>query len=166
MSLTNLLIGLAVLAWLIYRQLRVRRLHDRSGGIVLLVLAIYGAYSTYQVIRGSHLGGVVLGLLVGSLLVGSTLGAIRAATVKLWSQDGQILRQGTWLTATLWAVAFAVHLLVDRLITIIGGPKDLGDASILLYLAISWWTQSLITQARAETLRKDSRESPTITFTS
>jgi hypothetical protein len=42
---------------------------------------------------------------IGSLVVGATLAAVRAATVKLWSQDGQILRQGTWLTATLWVVA-------------------------------------------------------------
>lgn len=154
MPLTNLLIGLAVLAWLIHRQLQVRSLKDRSRGTILLVLGIYGASSTYQVIRGSHLAWGALGVLLGSLVVGGALGAIRAATVKLWSQDGQILRQGTWLTATLWVVAFGLHLLADRLITNSGGPKGLGGASILLYLAITWWFQNLITQARAEPLRR------------
>ena len=153
MSLTNLLIGLAVLAWLIHRQLQVRSLKDRSRSIILLVLGVYGASSTYQVIQGSHLTWG-LGVLLGSFVVGGALGAIRAATVKLWSQDGQILRQGTWLTATLWVVAFGLHLLADRLITNSGGPTGLGGASILLYLAITWWFQSLITQARAEPLRR------------
>lgn len=154
MALTNLLIGLAVLAWLINRQLQVRSLKDRSRGTILLVLGIYGAFSTYQVIRGSHLASGALGVLLGSFVVGGALGAIRAATVKLWSQDGQILRQGTWLTATLWVVAFGLHLLADRLITNSGGPTGLGDASILLYLAITLWTQRLITQARADPLRR------------
>ena len=84
MPLTNLLIGLAVLAWLIHRQLQVRSLKDRSRGTILLVLGIYGASSTYQVIRGSHLAWGALGVLLGSLVVGGALGAIRAATVKLW----------------------------------------------------------------------------------
>jgi hypothetical protein len=144
------------MAWLIHRQLRARSLKDGSRGTILLVLGIYGATSTYQVIRGSHLAWEALGVLLGSLVVGAALGAIRAATVKLWSQDGQILRQGTWLTATLWVVAFGLHLLADPLIANSGGPKGLGGASILLYLAITWWTQNLLTQARAEPLRRTS----------
>jgi hypothetical protein len=37
-----------------------------------------------------------LGLQVGSVVVGAALGAVRAATVKLWSQDwGRSFRQGT-----------------------------------------------------------------------
>jgi hypothetical protein len=44
---------------------------------------------------------------------------------------GQILRQVTWLTATLWVVAVVLHLLADRLITNSGGPTGLGSASLL-----------------------------------
>ena len=36
---TNLIIGLIVLAWLIYRQLQVRRVKDSTNQILLLVLA-------------------------------------------------------------------------------------------------------------------------------
>ena len=93
------------------------------------MLAIYGAYSTYQVIRGSHLGGAVLGLLVGSLLVARPRrnpGGNRQALVAGRPILGRELADRDPL-----AVAFAGHLwsTADHPHR---GPKDLGDASILL----------------------------------
>jgi hypothetical protein len=51
------------------------------------------------------------------------------------------------------AGASGMPLVADPLITDSGGPMDLGGASLLLYLPITWWTQRFVTRARAEPLR-------------
>jgi hypothetical protein len=150
----NLIIGLVVLAWLIYRQLQVRNVRDSSNWILLIVLAGYGLVTTVDVANKHHPSTGVVALLVASLLISGVFGAIRAATVRIWADNGQLLRQGTWLTALLWIVSIAVHLGFDVAMDKAGGPKGLGTASIMLYLAITWGVQSVIVQRRAEPHRQ------------
>ena len=45
---------------------------------------------------------------------------------------GELWRKGTWLTALLWIVSLAAHLGYDYVVT----AKGVGDATILLYLAV------------------------------
>jgi hypothetical protein len=151
---TNLIIGLIVLAWLIYRQLQVRRVKDSTNQILLLVLAVYGVVSIVNATKHHHPSTGIVALLVASLVVSGVFGAIRAVTVRIWAQDGQVLRQGNLLTAALWIVSIAVHLGFDVWIDKAGGPKGLGTASIMLYLAVTWGVQNLIVQRRAEPLRQ------------
>jgi glutathione S-transferase len=83
--------------------------------------------------------------LVGSLVLAASFGAARAATVKIWIQDGQAWAKGNLLTAALWIAALAAHLGYDYLI---GQHMGLGDATVVLYLAISLAVQWVITGAR------------------
>jgi hypothetical protein len=71
--------------------------------------------------------------------------------VRLWLEDGRLLRQGTYLTAALWLAAIAIHLGGDRLIA----PHDaarIGAVSLLLYLGVSLATQRAMLGERARRL--------------
>jgi hypothetical protein len=113
-SLLYLVIGVAVLGLLIYRQLSARPVQGNQR--VVLILLIVGLVETAQYLQKTHPGSVAIAALVGSLVLAAVFGAMRAATVRIWLQDGQIWAKGNLLTAALWIVALAAHLGYDYLI--------------------------------------------------
>jgi len=83
-------------------------------------------------------------------VLAAVFGVLRAGTVRIWSQDGQVWSKGNWLTAGLWIVAIAVHLGYDALVARGHGTGgDVGTATIVLYLAVSLGVQRLVSQYRA-----------------
>jgi hypothetical protein len=149
-SLFYLVIGVAVLGLLIFRQLRARPV--RGNQRIVLILVIIGLVEAVQYLQNSHAGSAAVVALVGSLVLAAVFGAARAATVKIWMQDGQAWVKGNVLTAVLWIAALGAHLGYDYLI---GQHKDIGnigDATLLLYLAISLAIQRVIVTARAQRL--------------
>jgi len=149
-SLLYLVIGVAVLGLLIYRQLRSRPV--RGNQRIVLILVVVGVIETAQYLQKYHAGSAAVVALVGSLILAAVFGAARAATVKIWLQDGQAWVKGNLLTAALWIVALAAHLGYDYLIGQHKGIGDLGDATVLLYLAVSLAVQRAIVSARAQRL--------------
>ena len=149
-TLLYLVLGIAVLGLLIYRQLIARPV--RGNQRIVLILLIVGLLEAVQVVQKLHAGSAPAIALAGSLVLAALFGAARAATVKIWVQDGQAWVKGNVLTAALWVAAVAAHLGYDYLI---GQHKDignLGDATVLLYLAVSLAVQRVIVSARAERL--------------
>jgi hypothetical protein len=144
----NLLIGLAVLALLVYRQLQVRPV--RANFRLPLILAVIGVIQLSQFLKHDHHTGTVLAALAGSLALAAITGAIRAMTVRVWIQAGQALRQGTWITALLWVVSLGVHLGYDYLVDGKGSQAGLGTASLTLYFALTYTIQRFILQAKAQ----------------
>jgi hypothetical protein len=98
-TLTSLVIGVAVLALLVVRQLSVRRLNESYR--LVLIIAIIGVVEFVSFLNAHHGHRTeVIEAVLGSLAIAAVTGAIRAPTVKIWRDDsGQLLRQGTWLTA-------------------------------------------------------------------
>ncbi|HXB49947.1 MAG TPA: hypothetical protein VNW50_19465 [Streptosporangiaceae bacterium] len=153
-SLLYLVIGVAVLGLLIYRQLSARPV--QSSQRFVLILVIIGLIETAQYLQKLHAGSAAIVALIGSLVLAALFGAMRAATVRIWLQDGQIWAKGNLLTAALWIAALAAHLGYDYLI---GQHKDiggLGDATLVLYLAISLAVQRVIVSARTQRLNPSS----------
>jgi hypothetical protein len=144
----NLLIGLAVLALLVYRQLQVRPV--RANFRLPLILAVIGVIQLSQFLKNDHHTGTVFAALAGSLALAALFGAIRAMTVRVWIQAGQALRQGTWVTAVLWVVSLGVHLGYDYLVDGKGSQAGLGTASLTLYFAVTYTIQRFILQAKAQ----------------
>lgn len=152
-GVADLVIGIAVLALVIYRQLAVRRVRENYR--LVLILAVIGVLelSRFLSSTGSHLDGKIALALVGSGVLAAVMGALRALTVRLWrGEDGQLLRKGTWLTAVLWLVAVAAHLGLDALVAggISGQHGNVGDATIALYLAVSFGFQQAVLLQRAK----------------
>jgi hypothetical protein len=149
-SLLYLVIGVAVLGLLIYRQLRARPV--RGNQRIVLILVVVGLIEAVQYFHKLHAGSAAVIALAGSLVLAALFGAARAATVKIWMQDGQAWVKGNLLTAALWVAALAAHLGYDYLIGQHKDIGDLGDATVLLYLAISLAVQRVIVTARAQRL--------------
>jgi hypothetical protein len=143
----NLVIGILVVALVLYRQLAVRRLRENYR--VAIILAVIGVVQFAAFLRGhpSDDGGIAAAV-VGSLVIAAVLGGARALTVKVWrGGDGQLLRRGTWLTALLWIVSFAAHLGYDYLVAghVTGkNGGNVGDATVLLYLVVTLTIQQFL----------------------
>jgi UDP-N-acetylmuramyl pentapeptide phosphotransferase/UDP-N-acetylglucosamine-1-phosphate transferase len=149
---TEIIIGVVVLALLIYRQLRSRPV-NASGLRLAAIIGVIGLVEAYQFVEKHHAGAVIYAALLGSLALAAVFGVLRAATVRLWLQDGQPWSQGSWVTASLWIVAVAAHLGYDALVA--GhGRANVGDATIVLYLAVSLGVQRLLVHQRAQRLQR------------
>jgi hypothetical protein len=151
-SITTLVIGVAVLALLIVRQLTTRRLRENYR--LMIILAVIGVVEFVDFLK-NHTGiddPKIVVAVAGSLVLAAAFGVVRALTVKVWRESGQLLMKGSWLTGVLWAIAVAAHLGYDYLI--VGGSAGknasaLGNSTVLLYLAVSLTVQRLILLSRA-----------------
>ena len=151
-SVSGLVIGVLVLVLLIVRQMSTRQLRENYR--IMLILAVIGIVEFASYLKGHTQDDsrVVLAV-AGSLVLAAGFGVLRALTVKVWGEPGQLLMRGSWLTGVLWAVAVGAHLGYDYLV--IGGGKNadaVGNASILLYLAVSLGIQRLVLLNRARRL--------------
>jgi hypothetical protein len=148
-GVTSLVIGLAVLVLLLSRQLMVRRLTESYR--LSVILLVIGVVEFAGFLKG-HPGdpGGLLAAVAGLILAG-LFGVARAVTVRVWRQNGQLMRQGTWLTAVLWILAVAAHYGYDALVAghLTGkNGSSVGNATILLYLVISLTVQQFVLRTR------------------
>lgn len=150
-NLTNLIIGVLVLVLFLSRQLVARRLTESYR--LSVILGVIGIVEFANFLRGHpNDDGGVAAALAGSLAIAAVSGAVRAPTVRVWRENGQLLRKGTWLTAVLWVVSFAAHLGYDDLVAgHISGKNggNVGDATVLLYLVVTLTIQRFILLNRA-----------------
>jgi hypothetical protein len=150
---TDIVLGVVVLALLIYRQVIARPVNARGLQIVV-ILAVIGLIQTVGYFDKYHSTDGAYAALGGSLVLAAIFGALRSVTVRLWIQDGQAWQKGNWLTGLLWAVALAAHLGYDALVASghAHGAPSVGDATVVLYLAVSLGIQRVIIQQRANRL--------------
>jgi hypothetical protein len=151
-NVTSLIIGLAVLAFVLARQLMTRRLSENYR--LSLILGIIGVVEFVTFLKG-HPGnpGGITAAVAGSLVLAAAFGVARAVTVKVWREGGQLMRKGTWLTAVLWIIAVAAHYGYDDLVAghITGkNGSSVGNATVLLYLVISLTVQQFVLLARVK----------------
>jgi hypothetical protein len=149
-TLSYLIIGIAVLGLMIYRNLRARPVRGANQRLYL-ILGVIGLVETVQYLGKHHAGTAGVAALAGSL-VAAVFAVLRAATVRVWMKDGQPWSQGNVLTAVLWIVALAAHLGYDYLLSSHKDISGLGDATVLLYLVVSLAVQRAIVQYRAAKL--------------
>jgi hypothetical protein len=151
--LLNVAVGVVVLALLLWRQLQPRRVREDGALRLTVILLVIGVFQAYPVLSKTSLSGIVLVLLGAGLVSGAVFGTLRAHTTKLWINENEVWRQGTWLTLVLWLVAVGLHFGIDYLSERQGAPAGLGSSTIVLYLAVTLGIQRFITQQRALKLR-------------
>jgi hypothetical protein len=166
----SMVIDLVALTWLLTRQIRARPL---SGSYKIpLILAVVGLaeFGAFLLGGGQQLaaflkghqsfttipdGKTILAAVAGSLVLAVVTGAIRAPTIRLWWQDGQYWRRGTWVTLILWIISLGAHLGYDALIAHSTGEAEVGDATMLLFFAVSLTAQRVILAARARRIPRN-----------
>jgi hypothetical protein len=152
--LADAVIGLAVIGWLLYRQLTPRLVKTDGGGRMLLILAVVGIVQLAQFVQTSGwVGGFGIGLLVVSLVLAAVFATVRAYSVRIWlAADGAWWRRGNALTLVLWLLSIGSHFGVDVLAVKLAGPgsdvQGIGDASLVLYIAVSLGLQNLLVARR------------------
>jgi hypothetical protein len=145
----NILIGILVLGFVLYRQMQPRRIRDNVR--LPVILGIIGVVEVVQFLDKHH-GPRTFLTLGGSLVLAAVFGALRAATTHVWVEGGQAWRRGNWITAVLWVISLGGHLGYDYVVDGKGPLAGLGSASLLLYLAVTLLIQGLILLARASRL--------------
>jgi hypothetical protein len=148
----DIILGLAVLALLIYRQVSARPV-NASALRLIAILVIIGLLQTYQFLSKGHDHPLTFAALGGSLVLAAIFGTLRAGTVRVWLQDGQAWSQGNWLTAALWIASLVAHLGYDVLLVHGPGARGLGTATIVLYLAVTLGFQRVLVFRRAHRLQ-------------
>ena len=153
MFILDVILGIAVLALLIYRQLSVRPVNASAALRLTAILLVIGLLQAYRFLSETHAHPLTFAAIGGSLVLAAIFGALRASTVRIWLDDGQAWSQGNWLTATLWIASLAAHLGYDILVAHGSGVRGLGVATIVLYLAISLGFQRVLVLQRAHHLQ-------------
>jgi len=150
----NALIAVAVVGLLLYRQLVARRVKTDGGGRMMLILGVIGIAQLAQFVESSGSIGVFgVGTLVVSFAVAAVLSTVRSYSVRIWqSEDGSWWRRGTAVTLVLWLVSIGSHFGIDVLAGKLAGPTvdihGLGNATLLLYLALSLGLQNMLVARR------------------
>jgi hypothetical protein len=147
----DIILGVAVLALLIYRQLSTRPVNASTLRLIA-ILAIIGVLQTIQFLSKNHAHPLTYAAIGGSLVLAAIFGALRASTIRIWLQDNQAWSEGNWLTAALWIASLAAHLGYDILVARGPGARGLGTATIVLYLAVSLGFQRVLVLQRARRL--------------
>ena len=143
-NMISIVVGLLVLIFLLYRQRKIRKVRKDVNYKLPLILLILGIANFKGYVATKPLSVNSLLVLIFSLLfLAVGMGAIRAATVKIWVKDGVIFRQGTWLTISLWIVSAGLHMFVDFF-------GHTGESSLLIYYAVTLFIQSLVVQYRTK----------------
>jgi hypothetical protein len=120
---------------------------------IVLILGLIGIFEMKTAIGSHRVTAAPIVWLVLSLLAGAGMGAVRGATVRIWrAEDGSAWRQGTVLTAALWIVSLATHLVLDAVIDHSTTVTTLGSSSLLVYLAVTLGVQREIVRWRASRL--------------
>ncbi|HEY1641177.1 MAG TPA: hypothetical protein VGG35_10855 [Streptosporangiaceae bacterium] len=159
-QLLDLVIGVAVLALLIFRQLRTRPVSG-SGMRVALILGVVGLFETVGFAQKHQAGTAMIAALAGSLVLAVLFGALRARTVHVWLKDGTAWMKGNAITAGLWVVALGAHLGYDALLDTHKSTSGLGSATIVLYLAVTLAVQRYLVAQRAARLAPGQGSTPT-----
>ena len=140
----SIIIGLLVLVFIIYRQRRVRLVRESVSITLPLILAIVGISNFEYYLSSNHLTMTsTISIIVSLLFLAVGMGAIRAFSVRIWRQNGDVFRQATWLTIALWIVSIALHIAADQI-------GNTGEATLLIYYAITLLVQRSIVYARAK----------------
>jgi hypothetical protein len=148
-QLPNLIIALAVIAWVVSRQLSTQPVDERKMYVLPLILAAAGISQAGLI--DPHHQALGTGLLAVESVVALGLGLLRAATVRIWrDESGMLWRRGTWLTAGAWLLSLTARIALMGAGYVLGVKS--GSGGVLLFLGISLLAQNAIVAWRARSL--------------
>lgn len=149
-AIITIVIGVAVAAFVVYRQVIARPVRERSAARFVLILGVIGVIEMANAAKGHSLPTRAVVLVVIGLVLAAGLGALRAVTMRVWrNPDGVAWRRGTPLTIALWVVSVAAHVVLDLFAGHSAVAKSFTAASIWLFLALTLGVQREIIRARA-----------------
>lgn len=158
-GLEGALVGLALVVFFIVRQFSTRRVLSLWTVGLPLVLAYFGLQALGSL---DTAGWLLLGL---NLSLGTALGFVRGATLRVWPdpRTGEALMRGTPLTAALWVATIAVRVVLSFVEIKLGfAPLSSSSAESFLPAAATIAAQVLVVYLRARDLPAQPRQTALI----
>ena len=146
----SIALGVLVIIFVLIRQTRIRPVPRVLQIRLPIILGVLGLFECFGYLGDHHHPTTAAYLWVlGTLVIGAVgLGALRALSIKLWTTNNWVVRQGTPVTMVLWAISLALHFAGEA-----GagphGTSQLEQASLLLYLGLTLGVQAYALQRRA-----------------
>jgi hypothetical protein len=153
-QLENIVIGIAVVGLVLYRQLLPRQVKSDRGPRLLLILGGIGLLQAVNFVKAAgSLPPIAAIATLMSLGIAAVLAFLRASSVRIWRQDDGWWRKGTPLTLVLWVLSIGSHLGIEAAAAAVDHAhaaqiSGLGSATLLLYLGVSLGLQQLVLQRR------------------
>ena len=149
MSFFSYALGTLILVVVLLRQGRVRPVPRAYHPRLPVFVGVIGLIEVLSYAGDHHVSASAWGWVLGSLLIGAVgLGALRGLSMRVWSSNAWVVRQGTTVTMILWLVSLLVHFAADA-----GGNHSgavgLEAASFLLYLGLTLGVQGSVVHRRA-----------------
>lgn len=149
-NIAEIVLALAVVGLLIFRQLRWRTFDTARAARLPIVLAAIGVFSLART-SGPALTGTDAGLLAAELAISVGIGALMGRLAAFRPDPagtGRLQTRTGWAGASLWFVLIAVRIAFDAFATTLGSHVLTETGVILLMVAASRGTAALITRAR------------------
>ncbi|MDL4775126.1 MULTISPECIES: hypothetical protein [Thermomonosporaceae] len=155
-TLDSVLLAIAVLALVLYRQLRTRRLDEGRLYVLPVFLGVVGLFQGSLVDKVHP--ALSIGLLAVEAVAALALGGLRAVTVRIWRDErGVLWKRGNGWTAGAWLLSIAVRA------GMIGAGYAAGivpgAGGVLLFLGLTLLAQNLLVGWRARRLSPASASS-------
>ena len=144
-------LGVVVLFFVLLGQARIALVRREFRPRLAVFLGVIGLFETIAYAGDHHVPASSWAWVLGTLLVGAVgLGALRGLSVRVWSGNGWVVRQGTTATMVLWLLTLLALSVGDAAGS--SGTTDLAGASFLLYLGLTLGMQSYVVFRRGEPL--------------
>lgn len=145
----NIVAAVAVIAFVLYRQLQPRLIKEDRFWLIPVVIAGIGI-SQGGVVDQHHLP-LSVGLIVVEAFAALALAFYRAYTVRVWRDErGLLWGQGTWQTVVAWIVSIAVRIGLVGAGMLMGVTQ--GEGGILVFLGLTLLVQNAVVTWRARDL--------------
>jgi hypothetical protein len=149
MSFFSYALGTLILILVLLRQVRVRPVRRVFQPRLPVVIGVIGLLEMFSYAGNHHVSSGAWLWVAGTLVVGALgFGFLRGLSMRVWSGNGWVLRQGNALTMGLWLVSLLVHFAGDAGQSH-AGVAGLEGASFLLYLGVTLAAQSYVVYRRA-----------------
>ena len=142
-------VGALILVLVLLRQVRVRPVPRLFHPRLPVVIGVIGLFEMFGYAGDHHVSSAAWLWVAGTLVVGAVgMGILRGLSMRVWTGNGWVLRQGSAVTMALWLVSLLVHFVGDA-----GqghaGAAGLEGASFLLYLGVTLCVQYYVVYRRA-----------------
>ncbi|MDI5973029.1 DUF1453 family protein [Streptomyces sp. SL13] len=132
---TDILIAVAVVALVLVRQLRARRVAEGRSWWILPAVLVYLGLEQGGVLDSRH-EAASAGLLAAEMVIGAGMGVLWALTTRIWRDEaGTAWMKGTKTTALAWAGGIALRIALAWLGSVMGVHE--GRGALMLALAVT-----------------------------
>jgi hypothetical protein len=148
--LVNVGIYVALIGFVLYRQMRRLPLSPRRLVLLPVVIALFAVQQLSRQSLAFDLG--TIAFLGVSLAVSLLAGMWRGATFRMWTEGGVVMTKGTALTLIAWGVLIALRLPFAFASHAANYPQGLVVGELLLALAVTFAAQNAVIWLRSSHL--------------